>query len=102
MSKSEIMYLRGEIMSMDKNELYERLIGTNVFYYMDKFEYMELYDTKTSWNWAAFFFGPFWMVYRKMYLNTAIILTIMVVLNMIMDIIFGKNKKITFDYFIYN
>ena len=44
------------------------LIGTNTPYYVDKFNHMKLQGKLTSWNWAAFFFGPIWMIYRKMYL----------------------------------
>jgi hypothetical protein len=35
-------------------------------YYMEKFDYLEQ-KQKLSWNWAAFFFGLYWLLYRKMY-----------------------------------
>lgn len=31
-------------------------------------------DIPKSWNWAAFFFGAFWFVYRKMYLYAIVYL----------------------------
>lgn len=42
--------------------------------------YMNVYDKHphggffAKWNWAAFFFGPLWMVYRRMYLYTFILI----------------------------
>ncbi len=36
-------------------------------YYADVFELLDK-SGKHTWNWAAFFFGPCWMAYRKMYL----------------------------------
>lgn len=50
--------------------LYEDAIGdTNVNYYVDKFEDFDQQGPglKISWNWAAFFGGGAWALYRKMY-----------------------------------
>ena len=44
-----------------------RFIRTNVEYYRGKFEEMRKFNQKVSMNWAALFFGVFWMLYRKMY-----------------------------------
>lgn len=44
-----------------------RFIGTNVEYYRGKFDEMRTLNQKVSLNWAALFFGIFWMLYRKMY-----------------------------------
>lgn len=35
--------------------------------FIPKFMRMAKENRKNSWNWAAFFFAPFWFVYRKMY-----------------------------------
>lgn len=42
-------------------------IGTNTEYYRSKFDEMRTLKQKVSLNWAALFFGIFWMLYRKMY-----------------------------------
>lgn len=42
-------------------------IGTKVEYYRSKFNEMRMLNQKISLNWAALFFGVFWMLYRKMY-----------------------------------
>lgn len=44
-----------------------RFIRTNVEYYRSKFNEMRTLNQKISLNWAALFFGIFWMLYRKMY-----------------------------------
>ncbi|MCF0132967.1 MAG: DUF2628 domain-containing protein [Blautia sp.] len=45
----------------------ELLIGKNIEYYLPKFNDMKARNTKSSWNWCAFLFTPYWMIYRKMY-----------------------------------
>lgn len=35
--------------------------------YIPKFYAMEKAGKKVSWNWAAFFFAPYWYFYRKLY-----------------------------------
>jgi len=44
-----------------------RFVGPNVDFYVPKFKEMTLWSKKDSWNWAAFLFGPYWFIYRKMY-----------------------------------
>lgn len=44
-----------------------RFIGTKAEYYREKFREMRTLNQKVSLNWAALFFGIFWMLYRKMY-----------------------------------
>ena len=43
------------------------LIQTNVDYYMMKFRDMIQFGKSVSWNWSAFLFAPYWLLYRKMY-----------------------------------
>ncbi len=42
-------------------------IGENNKHYIAKFRELEKSNSKASWNWAAFFFAPYWLLYRKMY-----------------------------------
>lgn len=44
-----------------------RFIVTKADYYRSKFNEMRMLNQKVSLNWAALFFGIFWMLYRKMY-----------------------------------
>lgn len=48
-------------------------IGVNQAYYMSKFMRLrDMHDSK-SWNWSAFFIGPWWFMYRRMYWQAVII-----------------------------
>lgn len=46
---------------------YASVVQKNSQSYIPKFMRMSKTGAKNSWNWAAFFFAPFWFVYRKMY-----------------------------------
>lgn len=48
------------------NEL-SLFIQKNEKFYNKKFRKMNETGKSVSWNWAAFFMGIYWMVYRKMY-----------------------------------
>lgn len=39
----------------------------NTEYYLDKFYRYQSNQNFASWNWAAFFLGMFWILYRKLY-----------------------------------
>ena len=56
-----------EIPSSDAREVRERLVGEKTEYYLPRFEKLETLNSFTDWNWCAFLFGAFWMLYRKMY-----------------------------------
>ena len=43
------------------------LVGKNKEYYIPKFNELKTQNKKGSWNWCAFLFTPYWMIYRKMY-----------------------------------
>ncbi len=42
-------------------------VGTKSDFYLPRFRRMARDGSSASWNWAAFFFGPLWLLYRKMY-----------------------------------
>ncbi|MBE6887329.1 MAG: DUF2628 domain-containing protein [Ruminococcaceae bacterium] len=47
------------------------LIRKNKEYYIPVFHKLKSEGKYVSWNWPAFLAGPFWMVYRKLYLWAA-------------------------------
>ena len=49
--------------------------------YIPKFYAMEKTGKKTSWNWAAFFFAPYWYFYRKLYGVGAILLVLLLAIS---------------------
>ena len=43
------------------------IVGNNAIYYLPRFR--QIVQTGSGgWNWAAFFFAPYWLLYRKNYL----------------------------------
>lgn len=48
------------------NEL-NLFIQKNQNFYEEKFKKMDDSGKSISWNWAGFFMGIYWMIYRKMY-----------------------------------
>lgn len=46
-------------------------IQKNEKFYEEKFKKMNDTGKSVSWNWAAFFLGIYWMIYRKMYFKAA-------------------------------
>lgn len=52
----------------NSEERYEAdFIRKNAHYYCRKFNEMRMTGKTITWNWPAWFFGPFWCLYRKMY-----------------------------------
>lgn len=45
--------------------------------------YLKAWTKKMSWNWAAFFAGPYWFGYRKMYLQVFLPFGLHFLLNLI-------------------
>ena len=43
------------------------IVGAKANYYLPRFRRISRNGSNTSWNWAAFFLGPLWLLYRKMY-----------------------------------
>lgn len=70
-------------------------IKQNIDYYAGKFNKMQSTGVKTSWNWCAFLFTSYWLIYRKMYKEFAIVAVLEHVLipaaASIMDIFNGLN-----------
>lgn len=42
-------------------------IQSNQTFYIEKFQKMQMSNSKTSWNWCSFLFSAYWLAYRKMY-----------------------------------
>ncbi len=51
-----------------------RVVGRNPRYYMPTFAKFEQTGKTVKWNWAAFIFAPFWLLYRKNYVVGALTL----------------------------
>ena len=62
---------------------YAKVIQKNVHKYIPKFLVMEKTNGKVAVNWAAFFFGPLWLFYRKMYKYGIIAMVLIMLFPMI-------------------
>jgi hypothetical protein len=66
----------------------QTFVGENYEYYRAKWQKSaDNNNNPMSWNWAAFFLGVVWLVYRKMY-NYALIFAGFIVLDMIIESFF--------------
>ena len=61
-------------------------VGTKADYYLPRFRRMARGGSSASWNWAAFFFGPLWLLYRKMYGLGAIVMIFEIIQTAVMEI----------------
>ena len=60
------------------------IIKVNPFSYIQKFLKMERKKVPVSFNWAAFLFGPFWFIYRRMYAAGGILIALLLALGIAM------------------
>ena len=67
---------------LPEEDLYT-LVGKNEEYYIPKFQQLKATGSKASWNWAAFLFTGYWLIYRKMYGYGAAVLVGAFLLSMI-------------------
>jgi len=55
-------------------------IRSKIDYYTNRFSNMEMTSSKVSWNWCAFLFTSYWLIYRKMYKLFAVVAVIELIL----------------------
>lgn len=56
-------------------EEFAAFIGShNTDHYLDYIHKLENSNSYLSWNWASFFLGPYWLLYRKLYALASIII----------------------------
>lgn len=58
------------------------VVAVNTVYYLPRFQCMAN-GSKTSWNWAAFFFPSLWTLFRKQYVVGGAVLVLKVLLSVI-------------------
>ncbi|MFI3210202.1 MAG: zinc ribbon domain-containing protein [Peptostreptococcaceae bacterium] len=68
--------------NLDDN-IMTNFIQNNVHYYLLKYKHMNGLNKTTSWNWASFFLGTYWLFYRKMYLYGVLSIIIPAILSII-------------------
>lgn len=60
-----------------------RFIGENSQYYISKFNEMKRENKQTTWNWSAFLFTAYWLIYRKMYAQGIAVMAISFIISLI-------------------
>ena len=64
----------------------EQFIAEKTEYYLPIFQTLRANHALLSWNWAAFLFAPFWLLYRKMYGLGAVVLLAACVVTMLSNL----------------
>lgn len=56
--------------TINENEVEDiaAVVGQNTSYYLPKFNKIDKNNSPIQWNWASFFFAPYWLIFRKNYL----------------------------------
>ena len=65
------------------------MVGSRTDYYMPRFR--RIADGRSGgWNWAAFLFGPYWLLYRKMYLSGSLVLLLQLLQSCVFTFIIDR------------
>ena len=62
-----VSHYEKETLDGEKASYYAAAVRTNVVRFMNIFKKFDTSGKKASWNWGAFFFGPYYLLFRKMY-----------------------------------
>ena len=62
-----------DVESSEYDKQLRLFVGGNASFYMKKWDHFLFPHKYAGWNWAAFFLGPVWFAYRKMYSHFFII-----------------------------
>lgn len=73
---------------VSENELRTFIGEKNPNYYIEKWNLIDQTNKSVSWNWASFFLGSLWLLYRKMYVWGALMIAVSMVISW-MGIPFG-------------
>ena len=78
------------------------VVAVNTVKFIPKFKRNKL----INWNWSAFFFGPYYLFFRKMYVQGMIFMALYYIINLVVSavfmsagIAFAKTFKAANDYF---
>lgn len=82
----------------DRLQAYAAFVGPRFAVYRRKWRLDRAVQDANGWNWAAFLFGAFWMLYRRMYAAAAgwiAVLTALAFLETFLDASSGVSSAIT-------
>lgn len=75
----------GNVIGGEATEDVAAVVRTNVPYFIPRF----IRNKKLSWNWGAFFFGPYYLFFRKMYKQGALFLAIRLIASLFVQGIYA-------------
>ncbi len=81
------------------------VVDTKANYYLPRFRQITQNGKSGSWNWAAFIFGPFWLLYRKIYGYGAALLALQLLQTLITTIMYkaiGAGNAQTYEELYYS
>lgn len=76
-------------MASKEQDLMYKFVDSNIEVYQRKWGSAEDADSVSKWNWPAFLITPYWLAYRKMYIPSIIIhsiLTLLIIVEMMTGI----------------
>lgn len=65
---------------------YDLYVQQNTAYYIERFLALKQSGKNKSWNWSAFLFAPFWMLYRKMYTYGFVLLALCLLVSLVFSL----------------
>lgn len=74
--------MAGVVMNDETRKEYEAFIGPKAGFYLERFGKFNVDGVETfqaTWNWPAFLFTFWWMLYRKMYLWALVVFIVLTV-----------------------
>lgn len=66
------------------------VVRTNTPFYLRAFKKMEHKNRKISWNWSAFFFGPYWCFFRRMSKLGVVFLSVQLIAQIVIQAVFSS------------
>lgn len=67
-----------------KTEDIVSVVAVNTIKFVPKFKKNKLFN----WNWSALFFGPYYLLFRKMYVQGAVFMAIEYIINLVVSAVF--------------
>ena len=67
------------------------VVGSRQEYYLSRFRRIAS-GSSGGWNWSAFLLGPYWMLYRKMYLSGGLLLLLQLLQSCVLNLIMVQLK----------
>ena len=77
-----------EVLDGIKAEDFAAVVGVKSEYYLPRFRRISRNRTG-GWNWAAFLFGPYWLLYRKMYGIGSLLLILQLIQTIVTAVVYN-------------